>query len=118
VVRSGARVGGRHMVVHVRPAPTSAGEPADASLAPSRAGFVVGRSVGPAVTRNRVARRLREHVGRQLRDLPPGLDIVVRALPSAASADFAELAGDADRCLGKALNRVGQRPGTPSPTVP
>jgi ribonuclease P protein component len=39
---------------------------ADGSVAPPRVGFAIGRSVGPAVARNRVRRRLRallvEHV--------------------------------------------------------
>lgn len=117
MVRTGARVGGRHVVVHIRSSTCHAPSSAEASAA-SRVGFVVGRSVGPAVTRNRVARRLRAHLGHRLGELPGGLEIVVRALPSAADADFADLAGDADRCLGKALTRVGQRPGTSSPTVP
>jgi ribonuclease P protein component len=51
-----------------------------------RVGFVVGRSVGGAVTRNRVRRRLRHLVAAELTRTPDGVGIVVRALPRAASA--------------------------------
>jgi ribonuclease P protein component len=67
-----------------------------------RIGFVVSRAVGPAVTRNQVKRRLR-HLARQLTDsLPPHGMLVVRALPAAATATYAELSEELDRCLDKA----------------
>jgi ribonuclease P protein component len=69
---------------------------------PCRVGFVVGRDVGGAVTRNRVRRRLRHLVRAQLDQLPAGV-MVVRALPAAADADFPELRNDLARCLGRVL---------------
>ncbi len=112
------------MVVHASAAtalgqrPSDGGDVYSPSGGPSRVGFVVGRSVGPAVTRNRVARRLRAHLARRLPDLPGDLAIVVRALPSAADADWSDLTRDTDRCLDKALGKLGQRPGTSPRTVP
>ena len=51
-----------------------------------RIGLVVGKSVGSAVQRHRVARRLR-HVARSVvTELDPGDRIVIRALPSARHA--------------------------------
>ena len=121
MVRSGARAGGRHLVVQVGstriPMPL-ADSPQVADPGPVRVGFVVGRSVGTAVTRNRVSRRLRAHLAQRLADLPGGLDVVVRALPSAADASFEQLASDADRCLDRALSKVGQRAGTSARRVP
>lgn len=60
---------------------------------PSRAGFVVSKAVGNAVTRNRVKRQLRHLVGAELHAGVRPVDVVVRALPPAASGrlpdDFA-----------------------------
>jgi ribonuclease P protein component len=65
----------------------------------SRIGFVVAKAVGPAVTRNRVKRRLRHLCRERIEGLPPGSLLVVRALPPAAKASYADLAAELDRCL-------------------
>ncbi len=57
---------------------------------PSRAGFVVSKAVGNAVTRNRVKRRLRHLVADALPTAPQPVDVVVRALPPAASGPLVE----------------------------
>ena len=85
VVRSGRRAGTRHLVVHFL------GTGRD--IAP-RAGFVVSSKVGNAVVRHRVTRRLRPLVRHELAELPAGTDVVVRALPSAATANSSDLARD------------------------
>lgn len=69
---------------------------------PARVGFVVPRTVGPAVTRNRVRRRLRHAVRERLEHLPAGLRLVVRVLPPAASASYADLGRALDRALARA----------------
>lgn len=108
-VRHGVRVGRPSLVVHAR-----------RLEAPDRllVGFVVSGAVGSAVMRNRVKRRLR-HLGadqvRRIRSEPPGpgLALVIRALPAAATAPE-RLAGDlsaawstAERWLGG--SKAGQR---------
>src|ERR1700676_2308656 len=56
-----------------------------------RIGLVVGKSVGSAVQRHRVARRLR-HVARSvITELDPGDRIVIRALPGSRNAISARL---------------------------
>lgn len=80
VVRGGVRVGRHTLVVHAR---AKQGPP-------SRAGFVVSKAVGNAVTRNRVKRQLRHLVAGVLPTSPIALDVVVRALPDAASGGVAE----------------------------
>jgi len=85
VVRSGRRAGTRHLVVHFL------GTGRDIS---PRAGFVVSSKVGNAVVRHRVTRRLRPLVRQELAHLPAGTDVVVRALPAAATADSHQLARD------------------------
>ena len=86
-VRGGRRAGRGTLVVHLL-----LEEPAQASTA--RAGFVVSKAVGNAVIRNRVRRRLRHLVRPLLADLPVGASLVVRALPSAASASSDTLGAD------------------------
>jgi ribonuclease P protein component len=73
---------------------------------PVRVGLVVSRAVGNAVVRNRVKRRLRHLLRARLPELPAGSDVVVRALPPAATASSAEL----DIELARSLQRVGPRP--------
>lgn len=64
----------------------------------ARVGFAVPRSVGGAVVRNRVRRRLRAAVGPLLPGLA-GLDLVVAVAPAAAAMPFAELDATLRRCL-------------------
>jgi ribonuclease P protein component len=82
-VRHGRRVGRPTLVLHVVSRPDTI----------TRAGFVVSKAVGGAVTRNRVKRRLRHLVAAQLPQQTHGADVVVRALPAAATAPE-RLAGD------------------------
>lgn len=56
-----------------------------------RFGLIVSKAVGPAVTRHRVARRLRHICRDVVDDIPDAMDIVIRALPGAASASSADL---------------------------
>jgi ribonuclease P protein component len=95
----GARSGGRLLVVHGRYATTR----------PPRAGFVVSKAVGNAVTRNRVTRVLRHLVAARLSRIPTGCDLVIRANPAAAGASTTELAADLDRALETVLARLGAR---------
>jgi ribonuclease P protein component len=67
--------------------------------APARFGFIVSRQVGSAVTRNRVRRRLKAVCAEALPDVRAGADVVIRALPGSATADFAALRDDVVRCL-------------------
>jgi len=68
---------------------------------PARFGFIVSKQVGTAVTRNTVRRRLKAVCAEALPQLRPGADVVIRALPSAASADFGALRAEVNRCLAR-----------------
>lgn len=70
-------------------------------------GFVVGRSVGSAVVRNKVRRRLRHLSRSYLESLPEGSLLVLRATPRAADARQADLAADLDLVIGTLLRRQG-----------
>ncbi len=84
------------------------GQPTIRSGGP-RFGLIVSKAVGTAVIRHRVARRLRHICAGVIDDLPDSADIVIRALPGAASASSAEL----DRQLRSALHKLF--PPTPHP---
>jgi ribonuclease P protein component len=75
---------------------------------PARVGFVVGRAVGPAVTRNKVKRRLRHAMRGYLGSLPDGSLLVVRAHPQAATARQADLAAELGLVISKLLRRQGE----------
>lgn len=103
--RGSRRRGTRLLVVHARATDPAPGTHARADQ-PSRVGLVVSKAVGNAVTRNRVARRIRHQVALLLPLLPGGTDLVVRANPPAAGATSAEL-GDALRhCLADLLEQA------------
>lgn len=105
-VRRGTRAGGALLVVHLTErgeepltVPGRSGPTRGAVASGPRIGFVVARSVGPAVTRNRVKRRLR-HLLRERLDSLPGFGVlVVRAQPAAARASYADLGAELDRLL-------------------
>jgi ribonuclease P protein component len=98
VLRRGSRAGKRRLVVH---ALTTDPSGAATEFEAARAGFVVSKAVGNSVVRHRVARRLRHLVSARLGTMPPGSSLVVRALPSAATASSAELGADLDAALRK-----------------
>jgi ribonuclease P protein component len=93
-VRRGRRAGANLLVVHLLTTDEAG---------PIRVGFVVPKSVGDAVRRKLVTRRLRHLVGDRLDRLPTGATMVVRALPGSAQADFATLGGALDSALARCL---------------
>lgn len=99
-VRRGARAGRSTLVVHGRLSERGSGV---------RIGFVVSKTVGGAVVRNAVRRRLRGLVMEHIDTVPQGADVVVRALPAAATADYATLGEDFRSALGASMRRVSAR---------
>ncbi|NYI25089.1 ribonuclease P protein component [Aeriscardovia aeriphila] len=72
----------------------------------ARMGLAVSKAVGHAVTRNLVKRRLRA-IAREYESLLPAyIDVVIRAKPSAATANFADLEQQVKRCFSKIAQRV------------
>lgn len=105
--RSGSRFGNRNVVVSANIRPVIGDDP--------RAGFIVSKAVGNAVTRNAVKRRLRAIVT-ELFDRDFGIeiadgsvDLVVRALPASASANFDELTEAATHAVRGALRKYMRR---------
>ncbi|XAS64118.1 ribonuclease P protein component [Pseudarthrobacter sp. So.54] len=99
-VRSGVRNGRRNVVLYTA---------ALAADEPSRIGFIVSKSVGNAVVRNLVKRRLREIGALSLQNYGSGYAIVVRALPAAASASWDQLRSDYDTALETNMKRLSSR---------
>ena len=97
-VRRGSRAGRRlltgHLLVRV-----------DKGDQPPLVGFVVNKSVGNAVVRNKVRRRLRTVVRGYLPSLPGGSLLVVRAHPQAATARQADLAAELDLVMSTLVRR-------------
>lgn len=92
VIKQGYRVVRPTLVMYARPA------------AGTRVGLVVGRAIGGAVQRNWVKRQLR-HGAAALIDAAAPMDVVVRALPGAASAG-AGLRADLSTAWGAAREAV------------
>ncbi len=85
-MKYGARAGQPDIVVH-----TWRDDDGDERDTGPRIGLVVAKSVGNAVRRHRVARRLR-HVARfVLAELDPRERVVIRALPASGDASSEEL---------------------------
>ncbi|MET1053186.1 MAG: ribonuclease P protein component [Mycetocola sp.] len=62
-----------------------------------RFGFIVAKTVGNAVVRNRVRRRLKAVAHSIAPTLPDGVETVFRALPPAAEATFSDLSAEVER---------------------
>ncbi|HEX6872208.1 MAG TPA: ribonuclease P protein component [Micromonosporaceae bacterium] len=96
-MRAGRRARRGALVVHLA-VRSGVDEPAVdvGPMAAARAGLVIPRAVGTAVTRNKVRRRLRHLLRSRLASLPPGTDLVVRVLPEASQRSFLDLGADLD----------------------
>ena len=68
-----------------------------------RFGFIVSRQVGSAVTRNTVRRRLKAVCAELRTSVNADVDVVLRAFPEAAAADYQVLRDDVYRCLRRVL---------------
>ena len=106
--RRGVRVGRPTLVVHAARIPDDAMKGASAGRSAPRFGFVVNGAVGNAVMRNRVKRRLRHLAAARVAGTPAGIDIVVRALPRAAT-DPAEVPIDFESAWQDAVSRLTTR---------
>jgi len=90
-IRHGQRARRGALVVHV--------QVGDGGSGPARAAFAVSKTVGDSVTRHRVVRRLRGLMPSLLDRLPGGSEVVVRAMPEAATATATQLREDLERAL-------------------
>jgi ribonuclease P protein component len=97
LVRRGRRVVTSHAVVYI----IRGSEPR-----PPRFGFIVAKTVGVAVSRNLVRRRLKALSFIALPELAAGTEIVIRALPGSAQAGWDILRSEISEILGGGVTRA------------
>lgn len=98
-MKHGRKLASVHLVTYIH---------RDSSLSETRFGFVVAKSVGGAVIRNLVKRRLRA-IAREFLQTQPStkdLSIVVRALEGASKASFEELKSELLGSVNTALKKM------------
>jgi len=84
----------------------------DPGARPPRVGFSIGRTIGPATTRNRLRRRLRSIVADHTPELVGGW-LLIGARTGAAERTFAELRGEITTLLARVAptpSAIGDRP--------
>ena len=81
-MKFGRKVAAEHLVVYLK---------RDEVSPQARFGFLVAKTVGGAVQRNLVKRRMRAVARQTLNELPSGTQVVVRALPGAAQITWNKL---------------------------
>ena len=114
MVRRGIRVGRKTVVLHILDTASqlhhaASRDQADANLARwggPRIGLVVSKAVGNSVVRHRVSRQLRHIAYENMRTLPSGYDVVIRALPSSATSSSEDLAKDVQSALASASKKI------------
>ena len=89
VYRIGKRRSSSHFTIFLRPN----------QLPQSRFGFSIKKTLGNAVLRNRIRRRIREVVRGHGQEIPSGWDVVVHPKGTVVSADFSVLTADLLRLL-------------------
>ena len=91
VMKSGTRFSAKLVVLHV----------AQSSTEQTKVAFAVGKNVGNSVVRHKITRRLRHATSPLLASFPSGSHVVVRALPGANEATFAQLSENLKFALSK-----------------
>jgi ribonuclease P protein component len=71
----------------------------DAVAIPARFGLTTPRALGKAVVRNRLKRRMREAIGRQISEAPDRWSIVFNPRRNLAEAPFEDLCREVGRIL-------------------
>ncbi len=85
----------------MRSHPILAARIARTDLETTRFGFATGRTLGPAVVRNRVRRRLRGALRVMAPSFQPGWDVLIIARPGLVTAGHDELVKALRRLLGR-----------------
>ena len=110
VYQSSRKQFSRQMTYFVAP------RPADSTLTEStpRIGLTVGKVMGKAVDRNRIKRRMREAVRRNIATLEGPIDVVLHPRRSVIDLDFRAL----DREIAQVFSAIRKATRTPAPQPP
>ena len=98
-MKTGRKVGSDHLVIYLK---------RDGALPQARFGFVVAKTVGGAVKRNLVKRRMREIARELLKEVDSQMTVVVRALPGAAELDWNKLREELKTAFYTAVNKTAK----------
>ena len=96
-MKQGRKVSSDHLVIYLK---------RDEAAPHARFGFVVAKTVGGAVKRNLVKRRLREISRELMPELGAQLSVVVRALPGSAELDWNKLREELIEAANTALKKA------------
>lgn len=96
-MKNGRRFGSEHLVIYLK---------RDGAQPHARFGFIVGKSVGGAVRRNLVKRRLRELSREWVGQQAGGYDLVVRAQMGSADLDWNRLRTEFSQLMTSAFDKV------------
>ena len=96
-MKLGRKVSSDHLVIYLK---------RDEAAPHARFGFVVAKTVGGAVKRNLVKRRLREISRELLPELGSQITVVVRALPGSAELDWNKLREELKSAAQTALKKA------------
>ena len=91
VMKSGTRFSAKLVVLHV----------AQSTDKDTKVAFAVGKNVGNSVVRHKVTRQLRHAISPLVGSFPSGSHVVVRALPGASQASFAQLSENLEFAFSK-----------------
>ncbi|WP_082717029.1 ribonuclease P protein component [Microterricola viridarii] len=105
VVRRGRRYVTAHFVTYVR----SGAEVQTSAARGARFGFIVAKTVGGAVQRNRVRRRLKAATFALLDQVPSGADVVIRALPGSSDISWDTVQSEVSTSLRRSSNHGAAR---------
>ncbi|MBW3088671.1 ribonuclease P protein component [Bifidobacterium sp. 82T24] len=115
VLKTRAKVSSKDLVVHFHVRGREAGDGAGTRRAGvsdlgsgRRLGLAVSKAVGNAVTRNAVKRRFRVLARQHESLLPDSCDVVMRAKPSTAGAEFASLDRQVETLFARVAHRVAK----------
>jgi len=105
--KSGLRVTTQHFVGYLHVPKMVVNPYTEEVLSHTRAGLIIGKSVGGSVRRHRVSRQIRHALAPLLPNFPAGSLIVIRGLKSSESVDVqAEIREISTRLIERAAKRM------------